>query len=414
MSGRTVSVETKAGRVEGICDTRFADVLDTFVANFERRGEIGASVAITVEGRTLVDLWGGRKSKDGEPWTADTMCIVFSSTKGALALAAHMLVDRGLLDLDALIVDLWPEFGQGGKETALVSMALDHSAGVPHFRQKLEPGSLNDYARMVEVVAAEEAFWEPGTRNGYQAMTMAWTVGEIVRRAAGKRFGAFFRDEVAGPLGIDFWVGLPEELEPRVARIHGAKIDPSAPPTRFVAKALADRNGPSGLFLRDTGRLLDVNSRACHAAEIGSANGITNGRGLAGMYAPLANGGAIGATRLVGSEKLTRMSRVAVATHEDATLRIPTRFALGFMKSIDNRKLDNSPDSSVILSEPAFGHVGAGGSIGFADPECRMSFGYTMNQMGLGILLNARGQSLVDAAYHALGYRTNAGGAWTM
>jgi CubicO group peptidase (beta-lactamase class C family) len=132
-----------------------------------------------------------------------------------------------------------------------------------------------------------------------------------------------------------------------------------------------------------------------------------------GWNAALANGGTMGGKRYVGSETLTRMGRVVSATHDDATLCIPTRFALGFMKAMDNRRLENSPDSSVILSDPAFGHVGAGGSIGFADPACRLSFGYTMNQMGLGLLLNPRGQSLVDATYQALGYRTNAGGVWT-
>lgn len=413
MATRNISIETRAGLLEGFCDSRFEGVLDAFVTNFESRGEVGANVALTLDGKPVVDLWGGRKSKEGAPWTSDTMCTIFSSTKGALALAAHMLVDRGLLDLDAPITDLWPEFGAGGKETALVSMALSHSAGVPHFRAKLEPGCLNDYQAMVDVVAAEEAYWSPGSRVGYQAMTMAWTVGELVHRAAGKRFGAFFRDEIAGPLGLDFWVGLPEELEPRVARMHAARFDPNAPPTRFVAKAMADRTSAASYFLRDTGRLLDVNSRACHAAEIGSANGIANGRALAGMYAALANGGTLGGKRFVGADTLTRMGRVVSATHDDATLCIPTRFALGFMKAMDNRRLENSPDSSVILSDPAFGHVGAGGSIGFADPACRLSFGYTMNQMGMGLLLNPRGQSLVDATYQALGYRTNAGGVWT-
>jgi CubicO group peptidase (beta-lactamase class C family) len=156
------------------------------------------------------------------------------------------------------------------------------------------------------------------------------------------------------------------------------------------------------------------NSREAHAAEIGSATGISNGRGLAGLYAALANGGTLNGVRLVGPDTLTRMGQISVATHEDATLMIPTRFSLGYMKSMDNRRLENTDSCSAILSEAAFGHVGAGGSIGFADPECKMSFGYSMNRMGPGILLNPRGQALVDAAYLALGYRTNAGGAWVV
>jgi CubicO group peptidase (beta-lactamase class C family) len=180
-----------------------------------------------------------------------------------------------------------------------------------------------------------------------------------------------------------------------------------------MARAIrADPQGPTALFMTNQGGF-GANSRAAHAAEIGSATGISNGRGLAGLYAPLANGGALNGVRLVGADALVRMGQVSVATHEDATLMIPTRFSLGFMKSMDNRRLENAESCSVVLSEAAFGHVGAGGSIGFADPECRMSFGYTMNRMGLGILLNDRGQSLIDAAYRAMGYRTNAGGAWT-
>jgi CubicO group peptidase (beta-lactamase class C family) len=158
--------------------------------------------------------------------------------------------------------------------------------------------------------------------------------------------------------------------------------------------------------------LLDPNTPECHQAEVGSANGVTNARGLAGLYAPLANGGSQWGTRILGGDTLARMGRVSMASHDDASLLIPTRFALGFMKATDNRRVANTVNSSMLISEPAFGHVGAGGSIGFADPSCRLSFGYAMNRMGTGLLLNERGQALVDAAYSALGYRSNASGAW--
>ncbi|HEV2174479.1 MAG TPA: serine hydrolase [Nitrospira sp.] len=158
---------------------------------------------------------------------------------------------------------------------------------------------------------------------------------------------------------------------------------------------------------------MQSNSREAHAAEIGSATGISNARGLAGIYAPLANGGELNGVRLVSRDAVTRMSLCSVATHEDATLRIPTRFSLGFMKAMDNRRLENAKHCSLIISDRGFGHVGAGGSIGFADPDCRMSFGYTMNRMGFGILMNDRGQSLIDAAYRALGYRSDEAGVWT-
>jgi CubicO group peptidase (beta-lactamase class C family) len=406
-----VSLNTPAGVVEGECDGRFKGVLDAFVENFVVRGEVGASVAITVEGRTVVDLWGGRTAEGGEAWRPDTLTVVFSSTKGASALCAHMAADRGLLDFDAPVVRYWPEFGQGGKEAALVSMMLDHSVGVPAVRARLKDGAFYDYAYMVETLEKETPFWKPGTRNGYHGVTSAWTVGEMVHRSTGKRMGVFLRDEVTGPLGVEFWMGLPEEHEPRVAPMIAAPIDDQARNSRIAKATRADPTGPTALFMTNMGGF-NSNSREGHAAEIGSATGISNGRGLAGLYAPLANGGTLNGVRLVGPDTLTRMGQVSVATHEDATLMIPTRFSLGFMKSMDNRRLENSESCSAILSEAAFGHVGAGGSIGFADPACRMSFGYSMNRMGQGILLNPRGQALVDAAYLALGYRSNAGGAW--
>jgi len=410
---KTVSLTTKAGNVEGVCDARFAGVLDAFAQNFESRGEVGASCAITLEGKPVVDLWGGKKAPGGEPWDKDTISIIFSSTKGAMCLCAHMLADRGRLDLNAPIAKYWPEFAQNGKEAATVQMTLDHSVGVPHVRDVPRPGAFNDYDHMIDVVAKEPAFWTPGTRNGYHAVTMSWTVGELVHRAAKKRMGKFFQDEVAKPLGLEFWIGLPEEQERRVAPMLPAAPTAESMESRFFVKAMGDTNSASHFFLRDF-MAFNANSREGHAAEIGAANGITNARNLAGMYAPLANGGTLNGVRLVGRDTLARMGRVAVATHEDATLVIPSRFALGYMKSMDNRHLPGLDAASCLISEAAFGHVGAGGSFGFADPECKMSFGYTMNQMGLGLLLNERGQSLVDETYKALGYRSNAGGAWAM
>jgi CubicO group peptidase (beta-lactamase class C family) len=408
---KTISIETAGGRIEGEYDGRFAGVCAAFAANFDEHDEVGASVALTLDGRTMVDLWGGRKTRGGEAWARDTVCTVFSSTKGAMALCAHVLADRGQLDLDGRITDYWPEFGAGGKDTARVSMTLDHSVGVPHLRAPVPVGGFNDYAYMCGRVAAEEAFWPPGSRMGYHAITMAWTVGELVHRTAGKRLGAFFRDEVAGPLGLDFWIGLPPAQEGRVAPMIAAEADEAWLASRFLAEAFGTAGSIPQIFMRDF-MLFDVNTRDCHAAEIGSANGIANGRALAGLYAPLANGGSCNGTRLLGPDAVARMGRVTMATHDDATLLMPLRFAQGYMKAIDNRRIPGTVNASLLIGDRAFGHVGAGGSLGFADPDCRMSFGYAMNRMGNGLLMNARGQSLVDAAYAALGYRSNASGAW--
>jgi CubicO group peptidase (beta-lactamase class C family) len=380
--------------VNGHCDARFQQVADEFQANFAERGELGAAVAITVEGEKVVDLWGGTKSKSGDVWEEDTLVIVYSSTKGATALCAHILIDQGAFNLETPVAEIWPEFAQAGKENVTVAMMLDHSAAVPVFREPLKPHGILDWDYMVDRLAAEEAFWKPGTRNGYHGLNFGWTVGELVRRKSGKSLGTFFQDEIAAPLGLDFWIGLPAEMDERVADIQAYRHPAGSPLSPFLDAVINQKGSIAGLFMRDAGSQLagGFASRVERAAEIGAANGFTNARGLAGMYAPLANDGG----KLVSAKTAREMGRISMATHEDATLLIPTRFALGFMKSMDNRALGLE---SAILSEEAFGHVGAGGSIGFADPAKRMSFGYTMNRLGPGLLLNPRGQSLIDAAY---------------
>jgi CubicO group peptidase (beta-lactamase class C family) len=408
-------------KIEGNCKKGFERVADAFTRNFAEHGEIGASVCLTVAGQTVVDLWGGvADPKTGAPWKKDTVSIVFSCTKGATALCAHMLASRGKLDLDAPVAELWPEFAQKGKERVTARMMLDHSSAVPALRAPVKDSGPYEWDYMTERLAGEEPFWAPGTRNGYHGFTFGWTVGEMVRRAGGKSLGTFFQDEVAKPLGLDFWIGLPEAIEPRVAPVLPYIFRPGPVRTPFM-RDLDDRQSIPALFYFNNGawRQGGANSRAGHAAEIGAANGITNARGLAGMYAPLANDGSMkGGGRLVDARTLTRMGEVSMATHDDATLRLPTRFALGFMKSMDNRKRSIGaeifgPDcDSVIMSSAAFGHVGAGGSLGFADPVAGLSFGYTMNQMGPGILMNDRGQALVDAAYLSLGYSNKDGGVW--
>jgi CubicO group peptidase (beta-lactamase class C family) len=373
---------------EGTWDDRWQPVVDAFDRNFAERDEGGASLCITHEGRTVVDVWGGTFEKD-------TISIVHSCTKGATALCAHVLASRGLLDVEAPVAEYWPEFATRGKEQATVRMMLDHSVGVPAFRRDIERGELNDWDRVVQLLEEEEPFWEPGTRNGYHMINFGWTVGEIVRRVSGRSLGTFFREEIAEPLGIDFWIGLPEELEARVHPLTPYARQSGEPLGAFAMKLLSDPQSVPARAMQNV-MTTNMNGRDFHAAEIGGGGGITNGRGLAGMYTPL----AVDDGRLVDHETLERMRRVSVATNCDATLQLASRFALGFMVSMDNRA--KTEKDSVIIGEHAFGHVGAGGSIGFADVQHGMAFGYSMDRMGPGILLNERGQSLVDAAYGLL------------
>ena len=296
--------------VEGTCKPGFERVGEAFRKNFSERGEIGASVCLTVGGETVVDLWGGvADPKAGKAWTRDTVSIVFSCTKGATALCAHVLASRGKLDIDAPVIELWPEFGQRGKEQVTTRMMLDHSSAVPALREKVKDDGPYDWSYMTERLAAEEPFWKPGTRNGYHGFTFGWTVGEMVRRVSGKSLGTFFQDEIAKPLGLDFWIGLPEAIEPRVASILPFAYTREQAVTPFL-RDLADRQSIASLFFMNVGawRIGGANTRAGHAAEIGAANGITNARGLAGMYATLAQGGG----KLVDTKTLTRIDRKSV------------------------------------------------------------------------------------------------------
>jgi CubicO group peptidase (beta-lactamase class C family) len=399
--------------VQGTCDPRFRAVAEEFERNFRERGEVGASLCAVVGGATLVDLWGGIADRThGRPWERDTIGLVWSCTKGAVALCAHLLVSRGRLDLDAPVARYWPEFAQAGKGAVTVRLLLSHQAGIPALREPLKPGALLDWEYMTEGLAAEAPFWPPGTRQGYHALTFGHLVGELVRRVSGRPLGAFFREEIAGPLGLDFHLGLPEQDEGRVAPTirpeMPAKGEPVSP---FLSAAHRDSHSLQALVLKNNGGLWSgraYESRAAHAAGLPSQGGITNARGLAGLYTPLALGGGT----LVDEGTLAQMGAVSAASAVDAVLLVPMRFSLGFVKAVDNRAGPPGARDSLLLPETAFGHPGMGGSVGFADPRARLAFGYTMNRQGHGVLLNERGQALVDAVYRSLGARTDRQGRW--
>ncbi|MFL5586032.1 MAG: serine hydrolase domain-containing protein [Ktedonobacteraceae bacterium] len=335
------------GEIAGFCDPRFERVAQEFERNFQQRDELGASVCVTLEGERMVDLWGGIAHPDSQaPWVEDTLSIVWSATKGATALCAHILASRGLLDLDAPVIRYWPEFGQAGKETTPVKMLLNHQSGLAALSEPLPAGAFYDWELMIKALEKQKPFWRPGSMHGYHGFTFGWLVGEVVRRVSGKSLGTFFREEVAEPLGLDFWIGLPEELENRVAfMIPAPPPGPEGPvPAMFVA--MADPTSLQTLVMFNSGGhmlpgsdgALGFNLRAAHAAEIGAAGGISNARGLAGMYAPLANGGSLKGVNLVSRDTLARMGAVSSASALDASILAPTRFSLGYAKSIDNRR----------------------------------------------------------------------------
>jgi CubicO group peptidase (beta-lactamase class C family) len=393
--------------VQGHCDDRFAGVAEEFERNLAERGELGASVAITVGGESVVDLWGGHADPERtRPWEKDTLCVAMSTTKGATALAAHLLAGAGELDVDEPVATYWPEFAAAGKDRVLVRHLLNHQAGLPALRDPVPPGGFYDWDDVVGRLAAEAPFWEPGTRHGYHALTFGFLVGEVVRRVTGRSLGRFVADEIATPLGLDLYVGLPDGLADRVARLMPPPDPrPGDPLPRFLVQAMTEPDSIPGLVMLNNGGYLvpgEWDSPAALAAELPASGGVMNARALAGMYRAIVHDRQIGRYTL-DAEDIARMGAVQSAGGEDAVLASPGRWTLGYLKG-GATPAGVEPATVISLSEEAFGHTGNGGSIGFADPGCDMSFGYVMNQMSAAMGLGPTGQSLVDATYRALGY----------
>lgn len=390
--------------VHGHCDARFRAVRDLLAARLGSGEELGAAIAFRLDGVSVVDVWGGFVDRARKtPWRRDTLVNTYSTTKGLTALCAHQLVDRGRLDLDAPVARYWPEFAAGGKQEIPVRWLLSHQAGLPAVRERLEPDALYDWPRMTAALAKQEPWWEPGARHGYHAVTFGFLVGEVVRRVSGRSVGTWLREEVAGPLGADFHIGVPERDDARVAPVFGRLAPPPGQPGGRGVE------GPLGDFLRDmtdpdtmTGAAFSnpargaeaVNTRPWRAAEIPAVNGHGTAEALARVYGALALGGELDGVRLLSTEAVSR-AREEQAFGPDAVLGgLPMRYGLGFMLRHDFMPL--SPNAS------AFGHPGAGGSIGMADPEARVGFGFTMNRMKLGLVGGPTAFAAIGAFYDAL------------
>ncbi|WP_280334766.1 serine hydrolase domain-containing protein [Nocardia wallacei] len=407
------TTQTSQAGVNGTCDPRFARVREEFERNFTERGEVGASVCVYLDGEPVVDLWGGTADPaTGAAWNRDTLHVIMSATKGAAALCAHILHTRGQLDFDAPVACYWPEFARRGKDAITVRQVLTHQSGVCHVAPQVPEGGFFDWELMTSLIEDTEPFWEPGTRHGYHPFTFGYILGELVRRLTGTSIGAFFRIEVAEPLNLDFWLGLPAEHEFRVAPSIAWDIDGGDPLPPPIQAAVADPHSlQARIGANDGGWFGNLwDTRAAHAAELPAAGGVTNARGLAGMYAPLALDGSHNDVRLVDPADLIGMRAVCATGDVDAYLLFRTAFSLGFSKSWDNRLIPGH--NSMIIGEDAFGTPGAGGQLGFADPGYGMAFGYTMTKHGLCMGLNPRGQRLVDAVYQALGSPTCEPGFW--
>ena len=373
--------------LQGRCEPRFGAVRDAFAANWTDHDEVGASLCVIVGGETVVDLWGGHADAErSRSWERDTIANVYSSTKGIAAAAAAMLVDRGQLDVERPVVDYWPEFGQTGKSEIKVRQLLTHEAGLAGVDEELPDGAVLDWERMLGALERQAPMWTPGEGMGYHAITYGWLVGEVIRRIDGRTCGEFVRDEIAWPLGIDFFIGLPESEDARTADLlpaPGAGPIGVGPQDNLAARAL----GLAAPRLAGT-----VNSREWRAAELPAANGHGNGRSLATIYSALAQGGG----ELLSQEAIEACGSTEHAAREDMVLGFLVRRSLGFILSTAGGRYEWGPNPRT------FGHSGAGGSLGFADPDAEIGFGYVMNQMSAGLGADPRWKPMIDAVYASL------------
>jgi CubicO group peptidase (beta-lactamase class C family) len=382
---------TTTASFAGKTDARFRSVEEAFRDNFDRCGEVGASLCVYMDGTPVVDIWGGfADAARTRPWERDTIVNVWSTTKGITAACAHMLVQEGRLDIDAPVAKYWPEFAQAGKESLPVRMLLNHQAGLAAISEPLPPGSAYKWDVMTDALVRQAPWWEPGTQTGYHALTYGWLVGEVIRRITGKSVGQYFREEFAQPLGLDFQIGLPASEDVRVAEIIPAEPDPN---NYMFQQAMNNLESIQAKLAFNPPDLLGpgiVNTREWRAAEIPAGNGHGNGRSVAAFYGALATG------------KVLTPETIAAATVEqfdgiDCVLGIEARVGLGFILPSSRYPMG--------AGKRNFGHSGAGGSIGFADPDAGLGFGYAMNRMlnGLdGTLEDPRWRPLMDAVYAAL------------
>ena len=351
---------------QGFTHDRFAPVRAAFEANLASGADVGASCCITVKGETVVDLWGGYADEARtRPWEKDTIVNVYSTTKTMMALTALLLADRGELDFDAPVARYWPEFAANGKAGVKVSHLMSHSSGLSGWKEPITERDLYDWDKATALLAAQAPFWEPGTACGYHGMTQGFLVGEVVRRITGRTIGTVFRQEIAEPLGADFFIGLPPSEDARVADL----IPP--PPGTAMGDAPGQSELQANMALNPKLEVSVTRSRAWRGAELPAAGGTGNARAVAEIHAILANGGVAKGKRFMSEAGCRKALELQVAG-TDLVLGMPARFGLGFGLAGGMMPLPNA--NSMFWG-------GYGGSLAIIDMDARTSFGYAMNKM---------------------------------
>ncbi len=364
-----------------------------FRENFEKLGELGASVSIWQDGKPLVDLYGGFRDRRREhPWTTDTIVLVWSATKGIGSACVLHVLQENRIDIDRRVAEFWPEFAQAGKDKITLAQLLSHQAGLCALDR---PVDVLDYSAVIGALEAQRPLWPPETAHGYHARTFGFLLDELVRRIAGKPLADYWRQIFGEPLKLDLWIGLPEKENPRVATMYPAKAGRAQEPRQFYVDlttpaTLARKTFTSPHGLHAVSAMNDISVRA---QPIVSFGGIGSAAALAKFYSMLANGGKFDG-RVFFSEKTIEWMTTTLADGIDRVFQIPTAFSAGFMKDAETAKrrvFGRSPN--------AFGHPGAGGSHAFADPENKIAFAYVMNQMEQSLLPNEKSLRLVEVMY---------------
>ncbi|MBP6014511.1 MAG: beta-lactamase family protein [Alphaproteobacteria bacterium] len=372
-------------QVHGHCDTRFAGVREVFANNLKSGIDVGASFAVTVDGEMVVDLWGGFADQaQTQAWARDTIVNVYSTTKTMTALATLLLADRGVLDLHAPVARYWPEFAANDKAHVKVSHLLSHSAGLAGWDVRITPEELYDWDRTCALLAAQKPWWTPGEKPGYHALSQGFLVGEVIRRASGKTVGTLFREEIAGPLGADFHIGLSAQHDQRVGQL--------IPPVTPLGQGRDPQTIAGRTLDNPTLTALEPRTRGWRAAEIPAAGGIGNARSVAEVQTVLANRGVSKGKRIM-SEAGTRRALEPQIEGTDLVLGLPVRYGMGY----------GLPGEAMPLPSPNSCFWGGwGGSLVIVDQDRRACFAYVMNKMGEGTTGDLRAFQLIMPIYQAL------------
>ena len=373
--------------IHGDCDPRFERVREAFAANFDQGLDAGASVAVTVRGEPVVDLWGGGANDDGtRPWERDTIVNVYSTTKTMTAVCALVLADRGELDFWAPVAKYWPEFAANGKEKIEVRHLMSHTAGLPGWDTQITVEDLYDWEKVTSLLAAQAPWWEPGTASGYHAITQGNLVGEVVRRISGKSLGQFFASEVAGPLGADFYIGLDAK--------HDARVADLIPPTELGGALAAGADTVAGRVFRwPTMNALDSRTRGWRAAEIPAANGHGNARSIARVHTALANGGEAWGKQLLSSKGCDTIFEEQI-NNTDLVLGMPLRHGIGFGL--------NSPEAPLGPNPRTCYWGGWGGSLALIDFDAHVVIAFAMTKMNSTTTGDMRTVGIGQAVYQSL------------